>query len=151
MAAKKMITRRRWKKAILALLRSHGYSLLELVIVMAVFAILVTTAVSSYRNYVQRAHRAEAIRQMLGVAGCQEGIRADTGFYDTTRCMEKSGAPSHVLRIEPADDRTTMEYTIVAELKNGRDDACGSLGLDQAGTRSIGGAPEALAKCWSGR
>lgn len=146
-----MNTRPRREKAIPSLLRSHGFSLLELVVVMAVFAILVTTAVSSYRNYVQRAQRAEVIRQMLGIAGCQERIRADTGFYDTTRCLETPGTASHELRIEPVDDTATMEYAIVAELQDGWDDACGSLVMDQAGTRSIGGAPEALAKCWSGR
>ena len=151
MAAEAVNSRRRGKLAMLAWLRSHGFSLLELVIVMAVFAILVTTAVSSYRNYAQRAHRAEAIRIMLGVAGCQESIRADRGFYDTTRCVEEAGTSSHVLRIEPAGQAATLEFTVIAEPREGWEDACGSLSLDQAGVRAISGLPQAATRCWSGR
>jgi type IV pilus assembly protein PilE len=131
--------------------RSTGFSVLELVMVLAIIGVLLTIAVPSYQWYVQRAHRAEAIRMMLVVADCQERIRADTGFYDTSRCGENLANDFHEFRIEPADRNQSLEFTVFAKPRPGRDDSCGSLSLDQSGTRSISGKLDALSKCWSGR
>jgi len=128
-----------------------GFSMLELVIVLAVISVLLTLAIPSYQRYTQRVHRAEAIRMMLVIADCQERIRSSTGFYDTSRCREGWDSDSHELRIEPPDSTESMEFTIIALLREGRDESCGNLGLDQAGTRSISGDQTELRKCWSGR
>ena len=137
MASKKVIT--------------NGFSLLELVIVLAVISVLLTLAIPSYQRYTQRVHRAEAIRMMLAVADCQERVRASTGFYDTASCGEGFNSDSHELRIEPLDNTASLEYTIVAQLRQGRDDDCGNLSLDQAGTRGIRGNQATVSKCWGGR
>jgi type IV pilus assembly protein PilE len=150
-AATKVISSRRWENGVACCRRSPGFSLLELVIVLAVLAVLLTIAVPSYQRYVQRAHRAEAIRMMLAIAGCQERVRANTGFYDTSRCLEAFDSESHELRIEPLDSTESLEFTIIAEPQPGREDSCGNLSLDQAGTRGISGSPDDLRKCWSGR
>lgn len=126
-----------------------GFSLLELVIVLATIAILLVIAVPSYRQYLQRGHRAEAIRMMLAVADCQERLRVQTGFYDTSRCGSSFESDFYGLRIAPPDESPTFEYEIIAEPR--LSDRCGSLSLDQAGTRGIGGEPELLAACWGGR
>jgi len=131
--------------------RSRGFSLLELVVGIAVLGVVLTIAVPSYQQYVQRAFRAEAIRMMLAIADCQERIRSGTGFYDTSRCVEAFDSQSHELGIEPPGSASTLEFVISAELRPGREDDCGNLSLDQAGTRGIGGDPDALGKCWSGR
>jgi type IV pilus assembly protein PilE len=131
--------------------RHSGFSLLELVIVTAVIGTLLTIAIPSYQRYTQRAHRSDAIRIMLAIAGCQERVRSNTGFYDTSRCNEGYGLNSHELRIEPPDSAASLEFVIIAEPQPDRDDSCGSLSLDQAGTRGISGDPEVLIKCWSGR
>ena len=131
--------------------RHFGFSLLELVIVTAVLGILLTIAIPSYQRYMQRANRAEAIRMMLAIASCQERVRSNTGFYDTSRCGGGFDIDSHELRIEPPDSTASLEFVVIAELQAGRDDSCGDFSLDQAGTRGVSGDPEALIKCWSGR
>jgi type IV pilus assembly protein PilE len=131
--------------------RFAGFSFLELVMVLAVVSVLLTIAIPSYQGYTQRAFRAEAIRLMLLVADCQERVRATTGFYDTSRCGEGIDNDSYILRIEPAGVPPSLEFTIISEPRRGRDDSCGNLSLDQAGTRSISGKQDALSKCWSGR
>ena len=131
--------------------RPPGFSLLELIIVLAVVAVLLTIAVPSYQRYMQRAHRVEATRMILAVADCQERVRANTGFYDTSLCLEAFQSESHDPRIEPPDNTASLEFTIVAEPQPGLADYCGSLSLDQAGTRGISGNPDDLGKCWSGR
>lgn len=128
-----------------------GFSLLELVVVLAVIGVLLTLAIPSYQRYTQRAHRAEAIRMILAIADCQERVRASTGFYDTSSCGEGINSDSHELRIEPPDNVASLEFTIIAQLRQGSNDACGNLSLDQAGTRGISGNQVAVNKCWGGR
>jgi len=128
-----------------------GFSLLELVIVLAVIGVLLTLAIPSYQRYTQRAHRAEAIRMMLAIADCQERVRASTGFYDTSSCGGGINSDSHKLRIEPPDNVASLEFTIIAQLRQGSNDACGNLSLDQAGTRGISGNQVDVNKCWGGR
>ena len=128
-----------------------GFSLLELVIVLAVIGVLLTLAIPSYQRYTQRVHRAEAIRMMLAIADCQERIRASTGFYDTSSCGEGFNSDSHELRIEPPDSTASLEFTIIAQLRQGSDDTCGNLSLDQTGSRGISGNQATVNKCWGGR
>jgi type IV pilus assembly protein PilE len=132
--------------------RLHGFSLLELVIVVLVLSVLLLLAVPSYRAYQQRAQRAEAVRLLLATAACQERIRAARGHYDTTRCLQEASTPAYALRLEPPGIAASSEYRVVADpVRADRNDHCGSLGLDQAGTRSIEGNPAMLSACWGGR
>ena len=128
-----------------------GFSLLELVIVLAVIGVLLTLAIPSYQRYTQRVHRTEAIRMMLAIADCQERIRASTGFYDTSSCGEGFNSNSHELRIEPPDSTASMEFTIIAQLRQDSNDACGNLSLDQTGSRGISANQATVNKCWGGR
>jgi len=125
--------------------------MLELVVVLAVMGVLLTLAVPSYQQYTQRVHRAEAIEKMLAIAYCQAKIRSINGFYDTSRCAGDFNAEFHEIRIEPLGRTTTLEYTIIAEPIDAAGDRCGSLSLDQAGTRSISGDQASRADCWGGR
>lgn len=132
--------------------RPRGFSLLELVIVVLLLGVLLLLAVPSYHAYQRRAQRAEAVRLLLATAACQERIRAAEGHYDTTRCVQENATPHYVLRLEPAGVKATPEFRVVAEpVHPDRMDRCGSLGLDQAGTRSIDGEPGMLSACWGGR
>ncbi|MDE2221414.1 MAG: type IV pilin protein [Gammaproteobacteria bacterium] len=51
---------------------ARGFSLIELMIVVAVVAILATLATSSYRNYVLRTNRTEARMALLSIQAAQE-------------------------------------------------------------------------------
>jgi type IV pilus assembly protein PilE len=129
-----------------------GFTVLELLIVVAIIAILLALAVPSFQQYLLRGHRAEAIHSVLAIAGCQERIRAATGYYDTTRCVEGIANDRYEFSLAPAGAARALEYTAMATPKHkSSSDHCGSLGIDQAGSRSIGGEPEHLTACWGGR
>jgi len=131
--------------------RSYGFSLLELVIALAVAAVLLTAAVPSYRSYVQRADRADAIRRLITASDCQERLRSSLGHYDTTRCGD-SGSQTYAISFVPSGAVDTLVFTVFAEPRHPvTDDRCGSLGLNQSGVRSISGPGQALADCWGGR
>ena len=130
---------------------ANGFTVVEVLVVVAIIAILLTLAIPSYQQYLLRGHRAEAIHSILAIAGCQERIRAATGYYDTTRCAGGFTNKRYVFSISPADDPRALEFTAMASPRKGTSDYCGSLGIDQAGRRSIGGEPERLSACWGGR
>ena len=129
----------------------RGFGLLELVIAMGVIAVLVGLAMPIYQRYVIRAHRADAVRNLLAAAACQERLRAGNGFYDTSLCASGMDTGHYAFRIEPAGEPEALEFTVFA-IPSGAAaaDGCGSLSLDHAGSRGVTG-PRALADCWGGR
>ena len=71
---------------------SRGFTLLELMVVVAVVAILATIAYPSYQNFILRSHRAEAIEGLLSAQLRQEEWRVKNGSYTST--MSNIGSPS---------------------------------------------------------
>lgn len=134
------------------LLKRKGFTLLELLVVVAVTAILLSLAIPSYRQYIQRGHRADAVSALLSIASCQERIRAGSGYYDTTRCLEGMGSQHYSFRLEPAGQIISMEFTALATPRHGEvGTPCGTLSIDQAGSTAIHGDPARRSDCWSGK
>lgn len=130
----------------------QGFTLLELVLALLVLAILLGYALPSYQRYLQRGQRAEAVRLLLTAAACQERIRAGTGMYDTTRCVGEAVDGPWSLRIEPPGTDRSLEFTLIAEpARVPANDRCGSLTLDQTGTRGVTGDAAEAERCWGGR
>ena len=61
--------------------RWRGFSLIELMVVLAVFAILSTIAVGSYRRYALRATRTEARLSLLAIQVAQEKFFLQNNQY----------------------------------------------------------------------
>ena len=131
---------------------SAGMTLIEIVLVVGLLGLLLSLAMPSYQSYLSRGHRVEAIRLLLRAAACQERHRARTGAYDTTRCAGSSDNEFYQLSIEPEDQSSSSEFVLIAKpLERQQRDNCGSLSLDQSGTRGISGPEDKLQKCWTGR
>jgi type IV pilus assembly protein PilE len=129
-----------------------GLTLIETLVVVALVAVLLGLAAPSYRQYLQRGHRVEAARALFTVAACQERVRAQKGQYDTTHCGDNVDTRHYRITITPPGQTATASYTAIAVPKKpAQGDLCGSLALDQAGTRRISGDPARTAACWSGR
>lgn len=128
-----------------------GMTLIELVIVVAVMGILLTTAVPGYQGHMLRVHRTEAIRMLLQASMCQERIYAAQGNYDTGQCHPNSEYQRYRVTYEPADT-SGRTYIAVATPKGAQlSDHCGSLSLDQNGARGISAVDSNVVKCWNGR
>ena len=126
-------------------------TLIELTIVVAIMAILLTAAVPSYRNYMLRVHRTEAIRMLLQASMCQERIYAKRGNYDTSLCQPVSAQQRYQLAYQSADPKGPGYIVLAIPYGAQIADPCGSLSLDQNGVRNISAEDISVTKCWNGR
>jgi type IV pilus assembly protein PilE len=130
---------------------THGMTLIELTIVVAVMGILLAIAVPSYRSYTLRVHRTEAIRMLLQASMCQERLIASRGSYDTGLCQPASDQQRYELTYNSPDSQGRTYLAMAIPTGAQLADPCGSLMLDQSGIRRISASNVSVAKCWNGR
>ena len=139
---------------------THAFSLLELVVAMAIAVTLALFAVPAYRTHVAKAHRTDAASALYRAAQFVESSvyvegAALPGGVDQA---PQSGKPVYRLRILPAGD-TNGGYTLEAQpLESGpmSDDACGTFVIDATGQKAnrVSGVDASgidTDACWSAR
>ena len=87
--------------------RAHGFTLIEVMIVLVVVAILAAVALPSYDQFMIRGHRSAAQRFMMDVANRQEQFLNNKRAYTDT--LGSSGLSFPV----PADLATRYSFAIV--------------------------------------
>lgn len=70
--------------------KSAGFSLVELMIVVAIMAILAAIAIPSFMKFSQRAKTAEATQNVAAIRSCLESYRAENDTY--LACAANPGA-----------------------------------------------------------
>lgn len=131
-----------------------GFTLIELMIAVALLAIVTTISVTSYRQYVIRANRSDAAAVLLRVAAAQERWFLDNNQYaDDAVALGIAGAVSehgyYTVTInrnaDPASGYTAVAEPITDQRQN--DDAqCRQLSIDATGLRAS--APADIDVCW---
>jgi type IV pilus assembly protein PilE len=120
----------------------HGYSLIELLLVLSIVAILVALAVPAYGRYAYRARRVEGKELLLRIAQAQElhyasysryGELSELGFHTPT--WSQRGFYWVALRLGAGDRPQTFVATAwPSSMQAG--DACGALSIDEAGRKT---------------
>ncbi len=131
--------------------RTQGFTLLELVIVMAIVAVLSMIAVGFYRDNVIASNRTEARATLTEVAGSLEKCRALYGRYNHANCNVAFpvASDSNLYSITaPAMANTTFSLTAtpVAGGPQANDADCTTLTLTNTGVKGATGAN--TADCW---
>jgi type IV pilus assembly protein PilE len=80
--------------------RERAFTLVELLITLAILGIVATLAVGGYREYVRRASRVDATAALLRLASAQEKFYAQNGRYAGAGAAEMTDAPPYGLGIE---------------------------------------------------
>jgi type IV pilus assembly protein PilE len=146
-----------------------GFSLIELMVVVAIATILFAVAVPSYMLYVRQSRRTEARTAVLDLAGREErffstngatytavpgnlgytalGVPIGSGYYSLAVCTVPPAAscPPSVIATAPA---YTVTATPVAGQSQVNDAQCTSFSVDSAGQQFATGTQTA-AFCWA--
>ena len=124
--------------------RHHGFTLIEVMIVVAIVAILSAIALPSYTEYVRRGHRADARAGLLQAQQWLERAATATGVYPTTlpAALTWSGDTSKRYDIGFAAGNTNAAFTLTAIPRNPgpqAGDKCGTFTLANTGLRGANG------------
>lgn len=134
----------------------RGFTLIELMIIVAIIGILAAVAYPSYIQYVQRANRTDAQAIMMENAQFMERRFTTCGTYGTNATCAaaatlpkgqspESGSARYLVTLSTA---TATAYTIQAAPTGTYTDAlCGTMSLNQAGTKTESGTGS-LGDCW---
>lgn len=134
----------------------RGFTLLELMIVVAVIAILAAIAYPSYTDYVTKTRRAAAAACAMEAAHYMERYYTTKMTYvlpgelPTTECMNDM-TEHYTVALSGAETATT--YTVQAvpvpgSAQASRDTKCGTLSIDQVGVKGETGSAATAAECW---
>jgi type IV pilus assembly protein PilE len=139
-----------------ALRTGKGFTLIELMIAVAIVAVLVTIAYPGYQEQVRKSRRAEAQGALLELSNFMERFFTENNRYDQNRSGNAVALPF----TESPKDGTTKyydlsfqagtlgqtQYTLQAVPKGAQsNDRCGTLRLTHTGARSV---TTAATDCW---
>jgi type IV pilus assembly protein PilE len=114
---------------------ARGFTLIELMIVVAVVAILAAVAFPAYTQYVEQTRRADAQSALLNAA--QNLERCFTRNNSYANCPDPAGpSPDGFYTI--TSDLGATTYTLTATAV--RNDACSPFGIDERGNRTSNAA-----------
>ena len=127
-----------------------GFTLIEMLIALACVALLASVAWPSYQSLVMRSQRAQARASLLQAAHWLERAASANGSYPLA-----ADVPASVLQIDGQRYKMTVtsaaqSYTLSASpLGTQATDTCGTLIINHLGVRSVQGASQTAAQCWS--
>lgn len=126
----------------------RGFTLIELMIAVAIVAILVAVALPSYQEHVRKSRRAEAQSFLMAVAARQQQFLVDTRAYSGSLADIGVPLPDNVAAAYDITPTATAgpppAFSITATPKSGQaSERCGTLSIDQAGTKTA-----AVSGCW---
>ena len=131
--------------------KNGGFTLMEVMIVVAVVALIAAFAVPSYREYVKRGERADARAQMLNIANWMQQQYTLKNKYPTgstvPTSMQKTpstGSPKYNLSVATASDGLSSTITATPVTS---DSKCGTDTLDSTGKKTV--SSNDMSYCWN--
>lgn len=131
--------------------RAPGFTLIELMIVVAVVAILASIALPSYNDSVRKSRRAQAKADMVEYAQLAERHFTSNGTYagfNTSLPTQSPREAGSTARYRLGYTATGSAFTITATPESSQSaDRCGTLTINQTGQKTKSGSAP-LSECW---
>lgn len=120
--------------------RQVGFTLIELMIALAIVGILASIALPSYSSYIKKARRADVQQYMLNLAQLNQRFfqdnRAFTSTLATLQAPPNSVSTYYTVVIS-TDPGPPATFSIVASPTRAQDgESCGTLTLNSSGVKS---------------
>jgi len=140
--------------------RVAGFTLTELMITVAIAAILAAIAYPSYTQYVMRARRSDAKTALLDLAARQERLFSIQNQYSSNPAtlgypppfpvqVLSSGQAYYQLRVTIDANQSSPNYTAFADrIGPQANDACGSYTINNLGQQGLVNSTQPVASCW---
>ncbi|WP_323135307.1 type IV pilin protein [Dyella silvatica] len=130
--------------------RMRGFTLVELMVVVAIVAILTAIAVPAYGRYGYRARRVDGQELLLRIANAQERYYATYNKYGTLTDIGYTNTASekgyYNAKITPAAPGQSYEASAQPQSVQATD-ACASLTIDSTGKKAATGTAS-NGNCW---
>lgn len=134
--------------------RPRGFTLIEIMIVVAIVAILAAVALPSYKSYVLKTRRADALSTLTQTQAILERCYAQTLSY-AVACSDTPTFPftsAQAFYNISLSNQTATTYTLTATTMNAQiaDTTCKTMTLDQANQKSAADSSStAQSVCWN--
>ena len=139
--------------------RCAGFSLIELLVVLAIVVVLSAIALPNYSQHLQRGNRAEAVAALLEAQQFMERYYSVNGRYSLS--AGGNDAPQLPLRLQniPSGAVVRYELSVASAAVNAyalqaapvgamAGDKCGTLTLTQTGQKGLTDSQLSAAECW---
>ena len=127
--------------------RAAGFTLIELVVTVAIVAILTAIAIPAYTEQVRKSRRADGKAVALQMVQALERWHTVNNTYADFSTTMNSPTDDDPFYIVTAEDLSVTTYTVSAEPQGDQvHDKCGTLTVSQTGARTPN--DDDLSDCW---